>query len=287
MVYHKPGNRAMCHYCGTRTTIPRNCPDVTCSGRLARFGMGTQRIEEELKAKFPDARVERADSDTMQRASDYSGLVTRFENRQFDVLVGTQMIAKGLDFPFVSFVGVISADTALAIPDFRAGERTFQLVTQVAGRAGRSALVAGETPGQVVVQSLSPDLPAIKAAVRQDYELFAEDELAVRSQLGLPPFARLVRLVLSDPRETKLESESAALAERIRTHLADPALQVRVAGPARCTLARIRDMYRRQILISMSDISRRAEITAILRREKLLSARVKRLTVDPDPVSLL
>ena len=115
----------------------------------------------------------------------------------------------------------------------------------------------------------------------------AENELAMRSQLGLPPFARLVRLILSDPRETKLESESAALAERIRTQLADPDLHVRISGPTRCTLARIRDLYRRQILISMSDISRRSEIAAILRSEKLLSARVKRLTVDPDPVSLL
>ena len=246
MVYHKPGQRALCHYCGTAISVPTRCPDPTCGGKLARFGMGTQRIEEELQAKFPQARVLRVDSDTMNRPTDYRDVVSRFEQRRLDVLIGTQMIAKGLDFPFVSFVGVISADTALTLPDFRAGERTFQLVTQVSGRAGRS-LATGQDGGQVVLQTLAPEMPAIQAAVKQDYEAFAAHELKTRHELRLPPYARLIRLVLEDARHSRLVAEADALAGRIREALGEPDLCVRIGGPTPCPLRRLRNLYRRQI----------------------------------------
>ncbi|UCG32708.1 MAG: hypothetical protein JSU68_13705, partial [Phycisphaerales bacterium] len=253
---------------------------------LVRIGMGTQRIEEELAHRVPSARVQRVDSDTMQATEDYRRVIGRFEAREIDVLLGTQMIAKGLDFPFVSFVGVITADTALALPDFRAAERTFQLMTQVAGRAGRSRETRHEG-GRVVVQTYSPELPAIQAAVHQDYEEFASQELRTRRQLGLPPYSRLIRIVLEDERDSRLSEESDALAGQIREALETPELGARVGGPARCPLRRIRGMYRRQILIGVTDSARRAEAVSVLRRENLLTARVKRLIVDVDPVSLM
>jgi len=286
MVYHQPGQQAVCHYCNAAITIPTACPDVTCRGKLLHIGMGTQRIEQELLSIFPQARLQRVDSDTMLRAEDYKKVITRFEAREIDMLLGTQMIAKGLDFPFVSFVGVISADTALVLPDFRAAERTFQLVTQVAGRAGRST-ETGDGGGQVVLQTFCPELPAVQAAVHQDYEEFAAHELRTRHELGLPPYSRLIRIVLEDSRDTRLAEESAALAERIREALADPALGVRVGGPTQCPLRRIRNLYRRQILLGLSDLAKRTEVIRLLRSQKLLTAKVKRLTTDPDPVSLL
>jgi primosomal protein N' (replication factor Y) len=286
MVYHQASQQAICHYCSAAAAIPPACPDVTCRGKLIRRGMGTQRIEQELLRKFPDIRLQRVDSDTMQRAADYKEVIAKFEAREIDVLLGTQMIAKGLDFPYVSFVGVISADTALALPDFRAAERTFQLVTQVAGRAGRSRLT-DEDGGLVVLQSFAPDAPAIQAAVRQSFEEFAEGELRTRRALGLPPYARLIRIVLEDPRDSRLAEEADGLAERIRGALAHPQLGARVGGPTLCPLRRIRNLYRRQVLLSLSDVTKRAEVTRILQADKLLTAKVKRLIVDCDPVSLM
>ncbi|MFQ5496088.1 MAG: primosomal protein N', partial [Phycisphaerae bacterium] len=180
MVLHQSTKLAHCHYCRARLAVPNRCPTLGCGGNLVRFGMGTERVEEELKRKFPEARVRRIDSDIMRRASDYADLLGAFERRAFDILVGTQMVAKGLDFPFVSFVGVVSADTALALDDFRSEERTFQLVLQVSGRSGR-----GDAPGHVVVQTFSADTAPIRHAVRGDYEAFARLELDRRREAHL------------------------------------------------------------------------------------------------------
>jgi primosomal protein N' (replication factor Y) len=186
MVFHSTTEMAHCHYCQAKLAVPNRCQTAGCGGNLVRFGMGTQRVEAEIMEKFPDARMRRIDADTMTRAADYGDVLMAFENREFDLLVGTQMIAKGLDFPFVSFVGVVSADTALALDDFRSEERTFQLVLQVSGRSGR-----GETPGQVVVQTFAADTEPIRHAVAGDYEGFAKTELPRRLTARLPPFTRL------------------------------------------------------------------------------------------------
>ena len=155
-----------CHYCLSVNTLPEACP--ACGKKLSLFGLGTQRVEEELARKFPELRFARVDSDTMRNSRDYEALLARFAKGEVQVLLGTQMIAKGLDYPNVTLVGVISGDTALSLPDFRASERTFQLITQVAGRAGR-----GDNPGRVILQTFQPDDPTILAAIRHDYVKFA------------------------------------------------------------------------------------------------------------------
>ena len=180
-----------CHYCLAVNPLPDKCPH--CGKKLSLFGLGTQRVEEELARKFPDLKFARVDSDTMRSSKDYEALLGRFAKGEIQVMLGTQMIAKGLDYPNVTLVGVISGDTALALPDFRAAERTFQLITQVAGRAGR-----GDAPGRVVLQTFLPDDPTIQAAIRQDFVGFAKTELVSRREVGLPPFARMVRIVLRD-----------------------------------------------------------------------------------------
>jgi len=271
-----------CHYCHSRVPIPKECPDLSCGRTLVRLGMGTQRVEEELAAKFPQLRVARVDSDTMSRAGDYERVVRGFEARDIDALVGTQMIAKGLDFPFVSFVGVVSADTALAVPDFRAAERTFQLVVQVAGRGGRA-----ETSGMVIVQSFALAGAALQAAVCHDFERFAADELVTRQRMGLPPYVRLARVLLADVRHTRARDEAVALAERLRTLVPTWNPRADCIGPQACPLSRIRNLYRFDLLIRAPSAGELQEVLRRLRAEKVLTAKVKRLTIDVDPVSLL
>src|SRR5207253_8182825 len=193
-----------CHYCLAVNPLPDKCPH--CGKLLSLFGLGTQRVEEELARKFPELKFARVDSDSMHSAKDYESLLGKFARREIQVLLGTQMIAKGLDYPNVTLVGVISGDTALALPDFRAAERTFGLITQVAGRAGR-----GDAPGRVVVQTFLPDDPSIREAIRQDFPSFARGELVLRRETGLPPFTRMVRIILRDQDVQKLAQYAAEL----------------------------------------------------------------------------
>ncbi|KPK83893.1 MAG: hypothetical protein AMJ81_07060, partial [Phycisphaerae bacterium SM23_33] len=194
MVFHQAIGLAMCHYCQLTAELPRSCP--ACGKKLVLFGLGIQRIESELARKFPSAVVARMDSDTMTSPRQFRQVFDGFAAGEVDILLGTQMVAKGLDFPTVTLVGIVSADTAMAIPDFRASERTFQLIVQVAGRAGR-----GTSGGEVVVQTVHPDDPAIQFALRHDYEGFAAAELPLRASAGVPPHVRLVRLLVrhADP----------------------------------------------------------------------------------------
>ncbi|HOK55242.1 MAG TPA: primosomal protein N', partial [Armatimonadota bacterium] len=186
-----------CHHCDHEEAAPTTCPN--CGGRrIGQFGIGTERIEEETRAAFPDARVIRMDKDTTTRKGSHGSILDIFRKREADILVGTQMIAKGLDFPGVTLVGVISADTSLNLPDFRAGERTFQLLSQVAGRAGR-----GADPGEVIIQTFNPDHYAITTAAAHDYEGFYEQEIALRAESGYPPFSSMVNLVASDENEAE------------------------------------------------------------------------------------
>lgn len=282
LVFHQSTGKALCHHCSARMVMPTRCSDPSCNGTLVRFGMGTQRVEEEVRTKFPQARVARADSDTMTKISAYERVLRDFADGRLDVLIGTQMVAKGLDFPRVRLVGVINADTSLLQPDFRAAERTFQLVTQVAGRAGRS-----ESDGRVVVQSLVGLSPAIQFAANHDYESFARHELAIRKNRGFPPFARLTRVVVSYPARSEASRHADELAERIRESLKRHGLPADVLGPQSAPLARLRGQYRFDFLIRAANAARLLQILERLRGEEILPLSDKHVLIDVDPVSLL
>ncbi|MGQ9649477.1 MAG: replication restart helicase PriA [Phycisphaerae bacterium] len=282
LVFHQSTGKALCHHCSARMVMPARCSDPSCNGTLVRFGMGTQRVEEEVKTKFPRARVARADSDTMTKISAYERVLRDFADGRLDVLVGTQMVAKGLDFPRVRLVGVINADTSLLQPDFRAAERTFQLVTQVAGRAGRS-----ESDGRVVVQSLVGLSPAIQFAANHDYESFARHELAFRKNRGFPPFSRLARVVVSYAAQSEASRHADELAERIRESLKRHGLPADVLGPQSAPLARLRGQYRFDFLIRTANAARLLQILERLRGEEVLPLSDKHVLIDVDPISLL
>jgi primosomal protein N' (replication factor Y) len=277
-----------CHYCLAVAPLPPKCPQ--CGKLLTLFGLGTQRVEEELSKKFDGLRYARVDSDSMRSARDYEALLSRFARGDLQVMLGTQMIAKGLDYPNVTLVGVISGDTALALPDFRAAERTFQLITQVAGRAGR-----GDNPGRVILQTFLPEDPTIQAAIKQDFTHFAKTELQHRKEVGLPPFTRMVRIIIRDQDQQKLHERTAELGAKVIESVglasasgtcaqATPPIQVK--GPMPCAINRIAGYYRNQIILT----SPRPELlqrTIALLREQGHLATSDRIAVDVDPVSLL
>ena len=268
-----------CHYCLAVNPLPDKCPQ--CGKKLILFGLGTQRVEEELKRKFPDLRFARVDSDSMRSGRDYEATLGRFASGEIQVMLGTQMLAKGLDYPNVTLVGVISGDTALALPDFRSAERTFQLITQVAGRAGR-----GDAAGRVILQTFLPQDPAIVAAIRQDYVGFARGELAHRWEMALPPFSRMVRIVLRDQEPAKLHEFGEALAIQLAEAVARVGPGVRLRGPMPCAINRIAGYWRNQILLQAP---RTGPLQAVLAavRDKGHLTRGERVAVDVDPVSLL
>ncbi|MDP9174539.1 MAG: primosomal protein N' [Planctomycetota bacterium] len=268
-----------CHYCLAVNPLPEDCP--VCHKRLTLFGLGTQRVEEELKHKFPDLKFARVDSDTMRTGRDYELLLDRFGKGEIQVMLGTQMIAKGLDYPNVTLVGVISGDTALALPDFRAAERTFQLITQVAGRAGR-----GDAPGRVVLQTFLPDDPTIQAALRQDYAGFAREELKHRREVGLPPFARMARFIVRHEDQNQMHKISQDLTEQLTAAITQTHAAVRLRGPMPCPIARIAGHYRNQIVLNSQEAGSIQEVIALL-RSKGAFAKAESVAVDVDPVSLL
>jgi primosomal protein N' (replication factor Y) len=268
-----------CHYCLAVNPLPEKCP--TCGKKLSLFGLGTQRVEEELARKFPDLRFARVDSDSMRSSKDYEQTLDRFAKGEIQVMLGTQMIAKGLDYPNVTLVGVVNGDTALSLPDFRAAERTFQLITQVAGRAGR-----GDAPGRVLLQTFMPDDPTIQAAIKQDFIGFARGELASRREVGLPPFARMVRIVLRDQDSEKLFEYSEQLAAAIVEAALPECGQVQIKGPMPCAINRIAGYFRNQLVMLSPQASVLQRILARA-REKGALAKTERIAVDVDPVSLL
>ena len=284
MVYHKDkamplGGVVRCHHCTAEQVLPKTCPD---SGhKVTTFGLGTQRVEEELANKFDELRVARMDSDTMRRAEDYQQTLDAFRAGEIDVLLGTQMIAKGLDFPGVRLVGVISADTSLNMPDFRAAERTFQLIAQVAGRSGRS-----EQAGRVVLQSFSPDSPAVALAAEHNYKAFAEMELETRVAMGLPPVGRMARVVLRDVDHVKALGRATELAGDLSRANDALGLGVRVRGPQPCPIARVADHHRFEIqLLAEKPGPIQRLMTELRNHGKLISD--QHTAVDVDPVSLL
>jgi len=268
-----------CHYCLAVSALPSKCPD--CGKKLVLFGMGTQRVEEELAKRFPDVTYARVDSDTMRRGEDYRAVFDRFERNEVQVLLGTQMIAKGLDYPNVTLVGVINADIALAMPDFRAGERTFQLITQVAGRAGR-----GDTPGRVVLQSFMPDDPAIQGALKDDYCTFAQRELDARRELRLPPIMRMVRIIVRDEEVERVHERAEKIAGALRAAMGQEGAEVILKGPMPCVINRIKGYHRAQVLLFGRSAVGLQGVLAVARRQKAF-AESDRVAVDVDPVSLL
>jgi primosomal protein N' (replication factor Y) (superfamily II helicase) len=247
LTHHKTGEQALCHLCDYRTAPPTCCPACE-SGEIRYWGMGTQKLEAELRARFPNVPLLRMDADTMRAHGAHEKALLAFREGKARILLGTQMIAKGLDFPNVTLVGVIQADTALHLPDFRAAERTFHLVTQVAGRTGR-----GEKGGRVLVQTFSPDHPAIRSAVRHDYAAFAAEELPLRQVLHYPPFAAMIRLVIRGESESLAKEFAQQLGQIVSAALEARQAQARVLGPAPAPTPRIRGKYRFQIQIQGPD----------------------------------
>jgi primosomal protein N' (replication factor Y) len=316
LTYHRRAQRICCHICGHEDPAPTACPEPKCRSAAIRYaGLGTERVEETLTKLFPHARIARMDSDLMKRKEDYRRVLGDFKAGKTDILVGTQMIAKGLHFENVTLVGVIHADLSLHIPDFRAGERTFQLLTQVAGRAGR-----GDVEGEVFVQSFTPFHPAIQYARRHDYTGFYEQEIEFREQLNYPPASRLALLTFKGRNEEKVKlmaehvtreletlasgqslpaCESASvremelLAEPSHSHPLAPShtrtLQLRdliLAGPAPAPLLRAETFYRYQLMLRTRQMPRVSKVLATLLEQIELPQDVT-LTVDVDPVSLM
>lgn len=248
LTYHSAHSRLVCHHCNHREQQPLRCPE--CGGKRIRyFGLGTERVEDAVRERWPDARMLRWDRDTARTHQAHTNILQRFSSGAADVLVGTQMITKGLDLPLVTVVGVISADTALNLPDFRSSERTFQLLTQVAGRSGRGLL-----GGRVVIQTYHPDHYAVVAASEHDYEAFAERELAFRREQGYPPYIRLAKLIYEDTDYSRAEARAKELSAVLRASLARDGLPVTLLlGPAPPFFARLRNRYRWQILLRHPD----------------------------------
>lgn len=272
LVYHQDLQRLMCHRCGFEMRPIQRCP--ACDGPLDYFGAGTQRIEGEVSRLFPGARVMRVDRDSIRRLGGYDATIRRIQRGDVDVVVGTQIVAKGLDFPRVTAVGVVQADSALYLPDFRSAERTFQLLTQVAGRAGRRSAT-----GQVVVQTYTPRHYAIQAAAKHDYLAFYEREIEFRAQQRYPPFSRLIRLAIRDRSDEKCRLEGEELGVEIEEVIRVSGFDAEVFGPAPAFVAKIRDLYQWQIIIR-GGIKRFGElVTTIPLRSPW--------TIDVDPQSLL
>ena len=272
LTHHIAEDILTCHRCNYKEPVPQVCPN--CSSRQMKFlGTGTQKLEQEVSYTFPRARHLRWDSDATKRKSSHEEILNRFRNREAEILIGTQMVAKGLDIPSVTLVGVISADTSLNLPDLRAGERTFQLLSQVAGRAGR-----GTSGGQVIIQTFSPEHYAIQAAARHDYTSFYEQEVAYRRQLHNPPFTRLALLVYSHTNDALCQREAERMKgllieERDARGIGD----LSVIGPAPAYVHRLRGRFRWQLIL------RGSELSAFLSPVPFPQG----WTIDIDPVSLV
>jgi primosomal protein N' (replication factor Y) len=268
----------LCHYCNYSERIPERCPK--CDSEYIQFlGMGAERVEDELHGAFPKARIARLDRDAVTGKRDFEIILSAFRDGDYDILVGTQMIAKGHDIPNVTLVGIVSADTGLGLPDFRAAERTFQLLTQASGRAGR-----GQTTGIVLIQTINPDHYAIRCAAAQDYQAFYTREIEFRRAMSYPPFAALANVMVHGRSEEEALSRSAALGR-----LLQPAPEgIRVMGPAAAAVARIKKEYRYQMLLKAATRKRLNQVLGELRRfanaEKWNPAS---LVIDVDPMTLL
>jgi primosomal protein N' (replication factor Y) (superfamily II helicase) len=278
LVIHGEGSarRARCHYCNYTARVPTTCP-LCAAPYMEQAGFGTERVEAEVKRLVPSARVARLDRDAVRRKGALAALLSRFRDGDIDVLVGTQMIAKGHDFPRVTLVGVVSADVGLGLADFRASERTFQLITQVAGRAGR-----GDRPGEAIVQTIYPDHYSIQLACHQDYRAFFEREMKFRQAMRYPPLVSLINTVVRARTYTAAMDDAAAIVQQLRQL---DQKEVRVLGPAPAPLGKLRGEYRVQFLLKSTNRKKMREVLLRVLAKRPDVAR--RTTVDVDPVSVL
>lgn len=280
LTFHKNEGNLKCHYCGFFTRPPDTC--ASCHGvDLKPLGSGTQKVEEELQALFPAARMRRMDSDSVKGRDAYEQLLQQVDQGLVDILIGTQMIAKGHDFPAVTLVGVVDADVGLNFPDFRAAEKTFQLITQAAGRAGR-----GEAAGEVVIQTLNPAHYSIRHSRTHDYEGFYNEEIAYRMQLGYPPVGRFIKLEVKSPDESRALDAAQVARDRIRSLMRGK--ETTLLGPAPAPIARVRGQYRFQLLL-LSTKREKIRMLAAAGRDAVEEkfGRKCRVIVDVDPVNLM
>jgi primosomal protein N' (replication factor Y) len=278
LTLHKRIDKLACHMCGREAAVPESCPK--CGGPRPRFlGAGTERIEQLMWRVFPKARVARMDSDTTIARGSHEAILERFGRGDLDILVGTQMIAKGLDIPSVTVVGVVNADATLHIPEFNSGERAFQLVAQVAGRAGRGAV-----KGEVIVQTALPGHPAITCAAKHDFEAFARGELAERERNRYPPFTRLARVLVEDLDEERVKRAAAEAADLFRR---DRAPGVDILGPAPAPIAKIKGKHRWHFLLRCDPPAALEAIRGRLVDAAFGSFGGLHATVDVDPLTTL
>jgi len=281
LTHHLSEGALRCHYCDFFIKAPPVCPE--CGGsRILSYGLGTERLTAEIENLFPQARVARMDSDTTSARGSHERILQALGGGEIDILVGTQMITKGHDFPDVTLVGVISADTTLNMPDFRAAERTFQLLTQVAGRGGR-----GESPGAVVIQTLNPGHYAIQRTRTHDFAGFYEDEIALRRDLGYPPFSRMINITVSGTGKELAEKGAARLGQQAR-RLADGSNykgRLTVIGPMEAPLGKVRGRYRRQLLVRGKQVrALHAFIRQLIEGADIAGCEIR---VDVDPMNFM
>jgi len=286
LTYHLEGNRLVCHYCGFHSETRLKCPSCGRKGVKA-YGFGTEKLEQELKDMFPEARVARMDTDSTRKKGQAIQILRKFSRHEIDILVGTQMITKGYDFPRVTLVGVIAADLSLGFPDFRAGERTFQILSQVAGRAGR-----GDQRGKVIIQTFNPDHYAVHTATVHDYRSFFEKEKELREQLSYPPFSHLVCLRLKGNNKGKTEKAAQRLSADIRDILAGwpkRGKEIQVLGPVEAPISRLKGKYRWQILIKSKSVSLLKHLLTGVEKSsrKVLQSSGVHLILDVDPYQMI
>ncbi|MCK5761784.1 MAG: primosomal protein N' [Candidatus Izimaplasma sp.] len=282
MKFHSSAHELICHYCGHKIQMPRKCPD--CGSYLFNFGSpGTQQIEKILEARFPTARILRMDSDTASKKDSYDSMFQSMRNGYIDILLGTQMIAKGLDFPNVTLVGVISADTGLNFPDFRAAEKTFQIITQVAGRCGR-----GEKPGEVFIQTYNPGHYAIISGMHQDFDTFAEKELNLREQLNYSPSYRIGRILFTTEKKEQFLIEQLRNNKEIINNLRRlfPPAKLYILGPTAAPLSKLQNKYRYHIVLKAASAPILSKSINFLKENLKFSSNIMQ-QIDIDPYNLL
>ncbi|MCP4023418.1 MAG: primosomal protein N', partial [Desulfobacteraceae bacterium] len=285
MTYHKGANEYRCHFCGFAYPEKVRCPKCK-SRKIKPLGYGTQKIESILKKMFPEARLARMDQDSTSKKGSMIKILRSIRNRTVDIIVGTQMLAKGHDFPFITLVGIVCADLSLSLPDFRAGERTFQLLAQVAGRAGR-----GQTPGKVIMQTYAPDHFIIEASKRQDFINFFNNEAPFRKALQYPPYSKMIQIKISGNDFSRVKNHAMALSHGLDNLIAgekEVKEKVQVLGPIEAPIQKISSRYRWQILLKSSS----ANLLNRLVRSVLIHPSIKShknisVAVDVDPYSLM
>ncbi|HEV7701447.1 MAG TPA: primosomal protein N', partial [Pyrinomonadaceae bacterium] len=280
LTFHRGANRLVCHYCNYRENVPKICPH--CRSEFLYFvGEGTENLEDQLRKKFPTMRIARVDRDTMAHKGELDQILLDFAAGRLDMLVGTQMIAKGHDFPNVTLVGVISVDIGLGLPDLRSAERTFQLITQVAGRSGR-----GAKPGRVLIQTYYPEHYALRHAVNQDYDGFYAEEIRYRERLAYPPFFVLASIMIKHRDHAQAMTNANIL--RRSLDAANPERRVRVLGPAPATIGRLKNEFRVQMILkAQSRRALRETLDVALADAEAHGAEMRHIYVEIDPVNLM